>query len=283
MVPSILRRGQSRYLSFWWDFCNVVRFPVVFSFSWFFFFFLIFFYLLMFDGIHLQYSQVFVNFLYSESSAFVLVWYFYSFRHMSFSTFHYLHRAFSMKNSIPISSLYILTACNSVSNSFSFCQTIWCRGWFLFLQFMNFDVVVDFFSCNLWSFYPPGHFLNISVSGIIIIKNRNGDSAYPWKITLWIFTSAFTACYLFHSPVFHGILDKLYGFARSLVHFETVYYPGLHIIYLFVVNPRNRYIFSSPFALLMDVLINVYKLSGSACSLAAFFSSGNSQRLNSEL
>ena len=34
MVPSILHRGQPRYLSFWWYFCNVVMFQVVFSFFW---------------------------------------------------------------------------------------------------------------------------------------------------------------------------------------------------------------------------------------------------------
>ena len=34
MVPSILRGGQLRYLSLWWDFCYVVWFRVVLSFSW---------------------------------------------------------------------------------------------------------------------------------------------------------------------------------------------------------------------------------------------------------
>ena len=33
MVLSILQRGQFRCLSFWWDFCNVVLFWIVFSFS----------------------------------------------------------------------------------------------------------------------------------------------------------------------------------------------------------------------------------------------------------
>ena len=45
------------------------------------------------------------------------------------------------------------------------------------------------FSSDLWSLYPPEHFLSPRESGIIAITNRNGDSASPWKIPAWIFTS----------------------------------------------------------------------------------------------
>ena len=42
IVRSILRRGQPRYLSLWWDFCHVFWFRVVFSFSWGILFFIFF-------------------------------------------------------------------------------------------------------------------------------------------------------------------------------------------------------------------------------------------------
>ena len=85
-----------------------------------------------------------------------------------------------MPYSIPVSRQYIPTACIRVSYSFSFLancliSTMYIR-WFVF-------------SCNLWSFYPPLHFLSIWLSGIITITNSNGDSASSWKTPLWIFTS----------------------------------------------------------------------------------------------
>ena len=46
------------------------------------------------------------------------------------------------------------------------------------------------FSCNLLSLYPVVHFLIMWLSGIIGITNNNGDSASPWNLPLWIFTSA---------------------------------------------------------------------------------------------
>ena len=87
---------------------------------------------------------------------------------------------FSMPNSMSISSLYILTDCIGVSNSFSFlanrCHPCTFGG--------------RYFSCDLWSLYQPVHFLSIWFNGIIAIIKSNGDSASSWKIPLWIFTSA---------------------------------------------------------------------------------------------
>ena len=143
-----------------WNLRTVVFFPYLYLFYF-------FFHHSMFDGVHFQYSQVFVSFI----SLTVLI----------FSCFGIIigMAHFIMPNFIPISWLYILTACIGVSNSFPFLQ-IWCRpciwgGWF--------------FSCDIWSLYPPVHFLSIWFSGIIAITNSNNDSASPWKIRLWIFTS----------------------------------------------------------------------------------------------
>ena len=79
-------------------------------------------------------------------------------------------------NSIPISSLPVL----GIPIFFFFLQTVWCcpctwGGWF--------------FSCDLWSLYPPVHFLSKWFRDIIAITNSNGHSVSPWKILLWIFTS----------------------------------------------------------------------------------------------
>ena len=46
------------------------------------------------------------------------------------------------------------------------------------------------FSCDLLSLYPAVHFLWMWLSGVIAITNSNGDSASPWNMLLWIFTSA---------------------------------------------------------------------------------------------
>ena len=69
----------------------------------------------MFDGVRFQYSLVFVRFLFSERSDFVLIWLFYSFRHLWFTAFHISMAHFSMPNSFPISSLYILATLYSGS------------------------------------------------------------------------------------------------------------------------------------------------------------------------
>ena len=71
MVPSIYWEWQPRCLSLWWDFCNVVWFRVVFSFSWGILFYF-FFNLRMFEDVHFRYSQIFISFLFSKRSDFSL-------------------------------------------------------------------------------------------------------------------------------------------------------------------------------------------------------------------
>ena len=86
---------------------------------------------------------------------------------------------FSMINSIPISWLYILTVCIRVSNS-SLLENILMLS--MYIRWLIF--------CDLWNLYPPVHVLCKYESGMVTTTNRNGDSASPWNIPLWIFTSA---------------------------------------------------------------------------------------------
>ena len=73
IVPRIIRRGQPRCLFLSWDFCCEFGFeqsslsPKVS-------FFYFFFHLHLFDGVHFQYSQVFVTFLFIERFDFSLIW-----------------------------------------------------------------------------------------------------------------------------------------------------------------------------------------------------------------
>ena len=48
--------------------------------------------------------------------------------------------------------------------------------------------MIDLF-CDLLSLYPAVHFLSMWLSGIMAIMNSKSDSAFPWKIPLWIFAS----------------------------------------------------------------------------------------------
>ena len=77
--------------------------------------------------------------------------------------------------------LYILTACIRVFSSFSFFANSLMSS--MYIRSL-------IFSCDLLSLYPAVHFLCIWLSGIMAIRNSNGDSASPWKIPLWIFASA---------------------------------------------------------------------------------------------
>ena len=96
---------------------------------------------------------------------------------------------FSLPDSIPISWLYIHTGGIRFSNSFTFLVN------------------------DLWSFYPTVHILGMGLSGIIAIKNGNGNIASPWMITLLIFTS-----------------DKLFPLAIS----STLQYPQVFVVFLFL-------------------------------------------------
>ena len=46
------------------------------------------------------------------------------------------------------------------------------------------------YSCDVLSLYLAVHFLRMWLSNIMAITNCNGDSASPWNMPLWIFTSA---------------------------------------------------------------------------------------------
>ena len=83
---------QPSSLSFWWDFCNVIWFRVVFPFSW-----SIFFKKNSFISACLMVS-VFNSPKYFQvsfgRSEFSLMWLFQPFRHLSFSAFNYLYGTF---------------------------------------------------------------------------------------------------------------------------------------------------------------------------------------------
>ena len=80
-----------------------------------------------------------------------------------------------------MSLLYIRTACIRSSNSFSFlaksCMSSMYISWRIF-------------SCDFVNLYLPVHFLTMWLSGIIAIRNSNDNSASPWNIPHWTFTSA---------------------------------------------------------------------------------------------
>ena len=88
----------------------------------------------------------------------------------------------------------------------------------------------------------------------------NRDSTSPSKILRWIFTSTKPFPPGVISTFKFSMVFKLYDFVGYLVHFETVYYLVLwdNIVFPFVVNSRHIYSFSSRFALLGVVLINVW-------------------------
>ena len=158
-----------------------------------------------------QYSQVFVCFPFFRG-----FWFFGSSIpsvscRLPLFIFNMTH--FSMPNSIPKSSLYILTAYIRVSNSISFwgnnlMSSMYIR-WFIFPWI-------------LWNLYLPVYFLSMWLSGIVGIINNNGDNASPRKISHWIFTP-----------------DKLFPPAvYSTLQFSTVFsinfMTSLDILYIWI-------------------------------------------------
>ena len=125
---------------------------------------------------------------------------------------------FSMPNSIPMSWLYILTACMRISSSFSFFANSLTSS--MYIRWL-------IFSCDLLRLYPAVHFLSIWLSGIMAIMNSKGDSASPWKIPLWIFVSAkllppavrstLQVCMVF-SMKFMTLCDILYILRQCIYH-----------------------------------------------------------------
>ena len=137
-----------------------------------------------------------------------------------------------MLNSIPMSWLYILTVCIKLSNSFSFLVNSLMSS--MYIRWI-------IFSGNFVNCYRIVHFLSMWLSGIIAITNSNGDSASPWKIPLWIFTTA-----KLFSPVVNYTLqisivisinlmtlpDILYILRQSITQFSgTIWYAFLWLIH----------------------------------------------------
>ena len=142
-------------------------------------FFLFFFHLLMFNGICFQYSQVLVGFHFSVRSDFFLFRSSIPFVICRLPLFIISLVHFSMANYIPISWQYILSVLTFPILS-HFWQTVWYRQCKLGRWC---------FSCDSCGWNPPVYSLGKWLSGIIAITNCNGDSAFPWKIFLWIFIS----------------------------------------------------------------------------------------------
>ena len=190
--PKYLMKGQPGYLFVWWDFCYVIWFWIVFSFSrgFIFFFFL--------SSAHVWWHQLSI-FLGNDRFPFLLAFWFFldlvilSFQHLLFSAFHYYHGTFFHTKFHP----NILTV-------YPHCLYL------MLSMYMRWLI----FSCDLWSFNPPVYYLSIWLSGIIIIKNCNSDSVSTRKIPLWIFISVT----LFFS-VISSTLQFCIVFAISFIRF----------------------------------------------------------------
>ena len=86
---------------------------------------------------------------------------------------------FSLPNSVHIPRVNMLTAYIRASNSFILFLAN-SLMWSLYIRWLM-------FSCNLLNLL---HFLSMWLGGVIAITNIIGDSASPWNIPLWIYTSA---------------------------------------------------------------------------------------------
>ena len=152
------------YSSLWWDFCDLAWFQEVSSFS-------LGILFRIFSCITTCLMVSISNILRAFWSSLDLVFLFFlSFVFFRFSLIagHIFYGKFHP---------YILTASSHLPElGFSilshFWQTHWCRPCTLGGRFC---------SCNLWSFYPPVHFLILWLMGNTTIKNSNGDIASPWK------------------------------------------------------------------------------------------------------
>ena len=100
-----------------------------------------------------------------------LIWQFHSWRFLSFSTFHYEYGTFHSK----ISWWYIYCFYQSL-HFFSFSANNLIFSMYIGADFVN--------------LYPLELFLSMQFSGIILIIIITDESSSPWKIPVWIFTSA---------------------------------------------------------------------------------------------
>ena len=135
----------------------------------------------LFDGVSLQDTQVFVGFVFSERSRFVVIWLLHSVSHLSLATFHDEHGTFFYAK---FHSYALTLYSNSEYERFQL--------FFLFFanNLMSSMYIRWVISCDLVCLYPAMHFLCMWLSGIMAIMNSKGDIASPWKIPLWIFVSA---------------------------------------------------------------------------------------------
>ena len=143
---------------------------------------------------------------------------------------HFQHDTFYMLISTSVSSLYILTACNRASITFSF---------LIHNLMSSMNIRWSIVSCNSWSLYPPVHFLSIWrwVATWLII-NSNSDSASPWNISYYIFTlvKRFPHAVISTLQVFHFIFDNLYDFPGHLAHYPVLWYYIIVVVKQAIAN-----------------------------------------------
>ena len=151
---------------------------------------------------------------------------------------------FSKANSIVISSHYILTSCINVSNSFSF----------LVNNLMSSIYVRYFFFCCCF-FFLRCKFLTACafLSSIIAITNSYGENVSPWKISLWIFSSAEIVPPAVHSTLEFYIVSVFNLIALSLIVYifrEYLMQLSRTILYLFLKSIQTKNTFFVSFCCL---------------------------------
>ena len=89
------------------------------------------------------------------------------------------------------------------------------------------------FLCDLLNLYPAVHFLSMWLRGIEAIMNSKGDSASPWKISLWIFfPEAFSSCCQTLTKRLEKKLDGNYTrMLRAILNKSWQQHPTRHQLY----------------------------------------------------
>ena len=125
---------------------------------------------------------------------------------------------FSVKNYIPISWLYMFTACIRVSDSYLFLAN-------------NLMSSMHIFSCVLWSLYPPVYFLNMWLSGIITIANMNGDwsiTGFSPQLSFFLLLSVPLQVLMIFSKNFMTLPDIFYILRQSIIQLCRNIYDFLY-------------------------------------------------------
>ena len=176
--PSILPGRQPRYLKLWQGSCNRVWSRVIFWLFW--DTFNIFF---ITCCLMVSASNIPKYLLVSFSPSVLMTTWFGSSTPSAMCLlplFNTNMAHFSMPNSIPTSSLYILSLYYSFQFFLVFDKSLMSSMYIKWL----------IFSCDLLSLNLDVHFLRMWLNGIMDITNSNGDSAYPLNTPLCIVTSA---------------------------------------------------------------------------------------------